>query len=238
MSPGRKGNEMNKARKAEVAIPEVSWRHVKIECAKVARRFHLNDDDREELESHVGCEVRLAVAWKYDPRKGKVYTFVQRVVHFQLCKWMREEYRRREDFRRHAIEEARRKAKRQLAKVWGQHDSVDDTTYGDDERWDCGEQLPVSRPNEETPWDPSGERRLLVIARVRQAVGRMKKGESKSLLELFLKCETLTEVYERMRRRRRNGLGTARFYGEMWPKAKRDFIREWTELEKRLDADW
>ena len=220
MSPGRKGNEMNKARK-EVAIPEVAERHVKIECGKVARRFHLNDDDREELESHVGCEVRLAVAGKYDPRKGKVYTFVQRIVHFRLCKWM--------------SEEARRKAKRQLAKVWGQNDSVDDTTYGDDERWDRGEQLPVICANEETPWDPSGERRLLVIARVRQTVGRMKKGESKSLLNLYLKCETLTEVYERMRARRRNGLGTARFYGGMWPKARRDFIREWTEVEKCFD---
>ena len=234
MSPGRKGNEMNKARK-EVAIPEVAERHVKIECGKVARRFHLNDDDREELESHVGCEVRLAVAGKYDPRKGKVYTFVQRIVHYRLCKWMNEEYRRREDFRRLAVEEARRKAKRQLAKVWGQNDSLDDTTYGDDERWDRGEQLPVICANEETPWDPSGERRLLVIARVRQTVGRMKKGESKSLLNLYLKCETLTEVYERMRARRRNGLGTARFYGEMWPKARRDFIREWTEVEKCFD---
>ena len=148
---------------------------------------------------------------------------------------MNEEYRRREDFRRLAVEEARRKAKRQLAKVWGQNDSVDDTTYGDDERWDRGEQLPVICANEETPWDPSGERRLLVIARVRQTVGRMKKGESKSLLNLYLKCETLTEVYERMRARRRNGLGTARFYGGMWPKARRDFIREWTEVEKCFD---
>lgn len=235
MSPGRKGNEMNKARKAEVAIPEVAERHIRIECGKVARRFHLNDDEREELESRIGCEVRLAVAGKYDPRKGKVYTFVQRVVHFQLCKWMREEYRRREDFRRHAVEEARRKARRQQAEIWGQNNSVDDTTYGDDERWDRGEQLPVVRPNEETPWDPSGERRLLVIARVRQAVGRL-KGESGALLRLYLKCETLTEVYERMRARRRKGLSTARFYGEMWPKAKADFIREWTEIEKRFDV--
>ena len=236
MSPGRKGNEMNKARK-EVAIPEVAERHIRIECGKVARRFHLSDDDREELESHVGCEVRLAVAGKYDPGKGKVYTFVQRVVHFQLCKWMREEYRRREDFRRYAVEEARRKAKRQQAEVWGQTCSVDDTTYSDDERWDCGEQLPVVRPNEETPWEPSGERRLLAIACVRQTVGRL-KGESGALLRLFLRCETLTEVYGRMRRRRRNGLGTARFYGEMWPKAKQDFIREWTEIEKCLDFVW
>ena len=233
MSPGRKGNEMNKARK-EVAIPEVAERHVKIECGKVARRFHLNDDDREELESRVGCEVRLAVAGKYDPGKGKVYTFVQRVVHFQLCKWMREEYRRREDFRRYAVEEARRKARRQQAEIWGQTCSVDDTTYGDDERWDRGEQLPVVRPNEETPWDPSGERRLLIIACVRQTVSRL-KGESGALLRLYLKFGNLTEVYGRMRARRRKGLGTARFYGEMWPKAKSDFLREWTEIEKRLD---
>ena len=234
MSPGRKGNTMNRARK-EVAIPEVAERHVGIECAKVARRFHLNDDDREELESHVRCEVRLAMARKYDPRKGKVYTFVQRVVHFQLCRWMREECRRREDFRRHAVEEARRKAKRRQAEIYGQTCGVDDTTYSAEERWDCGEQLPEVRPNEETPWDPSGERRLLVIALVRQTVGRMRKGESKSLLELYLKCETLTEVYERMRSRRRNGLGTARFYGEMWPKAKSDFLREWALVKKRFD---
>lgn len=234
MSPGRKGNTMNKARKEEVAIPEVAERHIRIECAKVARRFHLNDDDREELESHVGCEVRLAMAWKYDPGKGRPYTFVQRVVHFQLCKWMREEYRRREDFRRYAVEEARRKAKRQQAEIYGQTCSVDDTTYSADERWDRGEQLPEIRPNEETPWDPSGERRLLVIACVRQAVSRL-KGESGTLLRLYLKHGNLAEVYGRMRARRRKGLGTARFYGEMWPKAKSDFIREWTEIEKRLD---
>ena len=41
-----------------------------------------------------------------------------------------------------------------------------------------------------------------------------------------------------MRARRRKGLGTARFYGEMWPKAKADFIREWTEIEKRFDVVW
>ena len=231
----KKTNQIKSWSGLSAVIPAIAWEHLEIEVGKVSRRFALDKDETLELSLEIRSRVLKAVADRYDPRKGKVYTFVQRIVHFRLCKWMNEEYRRREDFRRLAVEEARRKAKRQLAKVRGQNDSVDDTTYGDDERWDRGEQLPVICANVETPWDPSGERRLLVIARVRQTVGRMKKGESKSLLNLYLKCETLTEVYERMRARRRNGLGTARFYGGMWPKARRDFIREWTEVEKCFD---
>ena len=65
----KRKQEMRKNNNA-VAIPEVAEKHIRIECGKVARRFHLNEDDREELESHVGCEVRLAVARGYDPRKG------------------------------------------------------------------------------------------------------------------------------------------------------------------------
>lgn len=236
MSHGQKGNKMNKAGE-RIAIPEIAEKHIKIECAKVARRFHLDDDEREDLESHIGCEVRLAVVGRYDPRKGKVYSFVQRVVHYQLCKWMREQYRRREDFRSYAVEETLRRTRRRQAEINGQVCSVDDTTYGRDDRWDCGEQLPERLPNEDEPWDPSGGRRLLVITCVRQAVSRL-KGESKTLLHHFLKYGTLTEAYEHMRRRRHKGLGTVRFYAEMWPKAKRDFIREWTKIEKCRDVVW
>lgn len=219
-------------------VPAIAWKHLEIEVGKVSRRFALDKDESLELYLEVRSNTLKALADRYDPRKGKVYTFVQRVVHIQLCKWMHEEYRRREAFRAYAVEESRRKARRQQAEVNGQVCGVDDSSYGTDDRLDQGEQLPEIRPNEEMPWEPSGERRLLVIIRVRQAIGRLKKGESKSLLELYLKCETLTEVYERMRRRRRNGLGSARFYGEMWPQAKRDFRREWAVVEKCFNPLW
>ena len=230
MSPGRKGNTMNKARKEMVAIPEVAWTHVRIECGKVARRFHLNEDDRAELESHIRCEVRMAMAEKCDPRKGKPYTFIQRIVRNQLCTWMAKETRRRDDFCALAEALAAQKAKKALCAPDGRNDSVDDTSYSAEDRWDRGEIEPEPVANGETPWDPSGYARHLRNLEVRETVAEL-EGRSRAICERILKGYSLRETCRRMR------CGSKKFFLELWPACKRDFIAKAHELGKRFEDE-
>lgn len=212
----------------QTAIPEIAWKHIKIEVAKVARRFHLNPDDRADLESEIRCEVRLAVAMKYSPEKGKVYTFIQRVVHNQLCKWMAKEYERREDICTAAIEAQRRADRRRLRSVTGPNDSVDDTTYSDEDRWDFGEEFPEAVSDIERTWDTDGLRRLLLVADVRHVVSEM-EGRSKRICELFLEELSLREINKRLR------CGSRQFFMKMWPQAKAEFRAKSEELGKHFE---
>ena len=79
-------------------IPPVAHRHIQIEIGRVSRTFRLNETDAADLASHIRCEVRCALRTNYDPTRAKVYSFIQGVVHRELCAWMRDETRRRNRF--------------------------------------------------------------------------------------------------------------------------------------------
>jgi len=223
---------ITKRQRRDVQIPAVAWRHIKIECGNVARRFRLNPDDRADLEGEVGMQVRVAMAERYDPGKGKPYTYIQGVVKRQLCKWMERETRRRNDLLMQAVETAEHAAAQRQMSLCGRQDSVDDSSYSDEERWHCGAQEPARLPGEERPLGHpwlADERR---IALVRRTVSLL-TGTSRQICKLYLEDKTLDRIFEIMRARRwRNGLGTARFYLELWPKARVDFLRVWRTLEK------
>jgi len=223
--------------RCDAQIPAVAWRHVLIECGNVARRFRLNEDERADLEAETRAVVRKAMADGYDPRKGKPYSYIQGVVHNHLAFWMRKETRRRNDCVSLAVEKARHAEKARRTACNGYQQDIDDTSYPVEDRWDFGTEVPERRPGEERPSDFSWTLDLLTIALVRQAVGRL-KGTSRTVCTLYLKHGKLACVFAKMRARRwRKGLGTAHFYGEMWPEAKADFIREWRLLEKRFGLD-
>lgn len=212
------------------AIPEVAWTHISIECGKVARRFHLNEDDREELESHIRCEVRMAMARKFNPKKGRPYTFVQRVVRNQLCTWMDRETRRRNDFCDLAIATAIQKAKKARRIPDGRNDSVDDTTYSDEDRWSHGEHLPEEVANGDAEWDQTGYSRYLRNFEVRQVVALL-EGRSRRICERILDGYSLRETCKAMR------CGSKRFFMEFWPECKRDFIAKMRELGKQFGGE-
>lgn len=216
---------MKKRHETTVAIPGVAFEHIRIECGKVSRRFHLNDDERAELECHIRCEALLAVDDKYDFTKGTVYTFIQRVVRNQICVWMKEETRRRNDWRDHVEAEAKRQAKREASGA--PSNSVDDTTYSDEERWGHGEELPVARLGEDAAWDGEGLARLMVMADVRQVVGSL-KGDSKRLCKWYLKTGSLRKAAEKMHE------DSKYFFQVLWPRCKVDFIAQWEELGKHF----
>lgn len=208
-----------------ITIPGVAFEHIRIECGKVGRRFHLNEDDQAELESQIRCEALCAVDRRYDITKGTVYTFIQRVVHNRICAWMERETRRRNDWREHVEAEVRRRAKREASGA--PMGSVDDTTYSDEERWDHGEQLPEARLGEDAAWDPEGLARLMVMADVRQVVGSL-TGESKRLSMWYLKTGSLRKTAEKMH------VDSKYFFQVMWPRCKADFIARWEELGKHF----
>lgn len=71
----------------------------------VARRFHLADGEREELESHVRGAVLQALAAKYDDARARVRTFAARATRYSLLAWAARETRRRTIF--HSLTDAR-----------------------------------------------------------------------------------------------------------------------------------
>lgn len=216
-------------RKWKDAIPQVAHEHIRIECGKVSRRFHLNEDDESELVSHISAEVRCAVAKKFDRRKGRIFTFIQRVVRNQLCKWMNREVRRRNDLCALATAIARSEARRLQRVVNGHDDSVDDSTYSEEEQWSHGEILPEKTVNEEAEWDPEGLCRLIVIADVRHVVSEM-KGRSRRICELFLKELSLRQINGRIK------CGSRQFFSVMWPQCKADFVDKAEELGKHFEG--
>jgi len=211
-------------------IPDVAWRHVEIECGRVARIFHLNEDDREDLISHISCEVRKAVAKKYDIARSKVYTFVQRVVRNQLCKWMRDETTRRNDLVSLAMAKAEKAAKKRMTIPSGVSESVDDTSGDNGERQPGSSQLPEEPFNSDVAWEAEFQRELMMMAAVRHTVSEL-RDEARKICELHLRCGTLYGTFERLRKRRRGrGLSSKTFYGVIWPTTRLEFVAKWTEL--------
>lgn len=213
-----------------VAIPEVAWKHIKIECGKVARRFHLNDDDRADLESHVRCEVRIAMVTKFDPRRGKPYTFIQRVVKNQLCTWMEKETRRRNDFCSLAKAEALHAAQKARTLSGGLNDSVDDTSYPEEDRWDRGEIHPQKAENGDAAWDEEGYWRQKRMKDVREVVAQL-EGVSRIICERFLLGYSLRLICKLM------GCGSKHFFMDCWPACKRDFADAARRLGKHFEGE-
>jgi len=217
-------------------IPDAVWEVVEVEVGKVARRFYLNQDDRDDLKSEVKAQVRQAMAFKYDPRKGKPLAFLRGVVRVRILEWIRIEYRRREDFVNLAVERSRRTDKARLVVCSGRQDDVDDTSVAAEDRRDFGEELPERLPNEEKVADFTWQLDMLRVLLVRQVVSRL-TGTSRQIRELYLRYGTLNHVFAVMRARRRHGLGFKRFFAELWPCARFDFKREWRETGKCFGLD-
>jgi len=78
--------------------PSPIERFLRWEVLKVARRFRLADEARQELECHVRYTVYVALLEKYDPARGPIGAFAARLVRHCLCKWMDRETKRRNRF--------------------------------------------------------------------------------------------------------------------------------------------
>ena len=78
--------------------PSPIERFLRWEVLKVARRFRLADEARQELECHVRYTVYVALLEKYDPARGPMGAFAARLVRHCLCKWMDRETKRRNRF--------------------------------------------------------------------------------------------------------------------------------------------
>lgn len=213
--------------KPVVELPEVAYRHIGIEVRRASRQFHLNEDETEELQAHITHAVIVACAEKFNPAKGRIYTFVMAVVRNQLLKWKDAEAKRRNLICSATEAKAKRDARRQSVAPTGYNDCVDDQSYIPEEQRDYGEQKPESVFNGEKEWDREGLIRLLAMADVRDVIGKL-DGDSKRLCKWFLKSESLRQTCSRLHRR------SADFYGVIWPQCKADFIAKWRELGKQL----
>ena len=82
----------------EAWLPSKVQKTIRKEVGKVALRFRLDAEKREDLVSYVRCEVIEALRTKYDPNRAAVGAFAYKVTRNCLCVWMDRETKRRNHF--------------------------------------------------------------------------------------------------------------------------------------------
>ncbi len=82
----------------EAWLPSKVQKTIRKEVGKVALRFRLDAEKREDLVSYVRCEVIEALRTKYDPNRAAVGAFAYKVTRNCLCVWMDRETKRRNRF--------------------------------------------------------------------------------------------------------------------------------------------
>lgn len=73
-------------------LSEGAWTHIRCATKRTARKFNLDDDNREELYSRLKCAAYAAALTRYDSNRAKGETFIAGVVRHVLHDWRTEQF--------------------------------------------------------------------------------------------------------------------------------------------------